>query len=338
MSTPELLGVLGVERVLGVDEGGDAAPLLGLADDREREGRLARGLRAEDLDHAAAREAADADRRVDRQRAGRDELHRLDLLRAQPHDRALAELPLDLGQGPFDRLQPLRLRVRHESLPSLVFPSVLRRYTTRWPLDSGRLRNHPASPGRDGSDALASDAVATLLARLAAVPGLEARPGEPLAAPLDAPHRRPGRALRWRSAPKRRSRAGRAGGRARRPGPPARAGLERALSRRRSRRGGRPARGRAQAGPDPRHAGLGRRRRGAGAGRAARGQGGSRRARGALRLPVDGRRRGLHERRLLRHRDPRRARLGAGGRARRPPPARSRPPSSSPPTAGRTSS
>ena len=34
MSTPSFLRVLGVERVLGVDEGGDAAALLGLGDDR----------------------------------------------------------------------------------------------------------------------------------------------------------------------------------------------------------------------------------------------------------------------------------------------------------------
>ena len=41
-----------------------------------RERRLARGLRAEDLDDAAAREAADAERRVDGERAGRDDRDR----------------------------------------------------------------------------------------------------------------------------------------------------------------------------------------------------------------------------------------------------------------------
>ena len=62
----ELAGVLGVERVLGVDERRDAAALLRLGDDVERERRLAGGLRPEDLDDAAARDAADAERDVER--------------------------------------------------------------------------------------------------------------------------------------------------------------------------------------------------------------------------------------------------------------------------------
>ena len=61
----ELLRVCGVERVLGVDERRHAAALLGLGDDLQGERRLARGLRPEDLDDAAARAAADAERVVD---------------------------------------------------------------------------------------------------------------------------------------------------------------------------------------------------------------------------------------------------------------------------------
>ena len=56
----DCLGVGRVEGVLGVDEGGEAPGLLGLGDDVQGEGRLAAGLRAEDLDDAAARDAADA--------------------------------------------------------------------------------------------------------------------------------------------------------------------------------------------------------------------------------------------------------------------------------------
>ena len=66
-------------------------------DDVHREGRLAGGLRAEDLHHAAARQAADAEGEVDRQGPGR---HRLDLhgaLLAHLHDRALAVALLHLG-------------------------------------------------------------------------------------------------------------------------------------------------------------------------------------------------------------------------------------------------
>ena len=74
MSTPRRLGVVGVERVLGVDEGGDAAGRLGAGDGVQRERGLARGLRAVDLDDAAARQAADAEGHVEGDRAGGDHL------------------------------------------------------------------------------------------------------------------------------------------------------------------------------------------------------------------------------------------------------------------------
>ena len=97
MSTPSRDGVRGVERVLGVDERGDAARRLRLGDDLQRERGLARGLRAVDLDDAAARHAADAEGGVERERAGGD---RGDLVGrgvlAELHERALAELLLDL--------------------------------------------------------------------------------------------------------------------------------------------------------------------------------------------------------------------------------------------------
>ena len=70
--TPTLLGVARVEGVLGVDEGGHAAGALRVGDDVEAERGLAARLRAEDLDDPAARHAADAERQVERHRAGRD--------------------------------------------------------------------------------------------------------------------------------------------------------------------------------------------------------------------------------------------------------------------------
>ena len=108
----QLARVLRIERVLGVDEGRGAALLLHLRDHRQRERGLARGFRTVDLDDAAARQPADAERDVQAERAGR---HHLDVLRhlvlAQAHDRALAELLFDLGQG---RLQGLALVVVHD--------------------------------------------------------------------------------------------------------------------------------------------------------------------------------------------------------------------------------
>ena len=102
----ELAGIAGVERVLGVDEAADAAGLLRLGDDVQRERRLARGFRPVDLDDAAARQAADAERDVEAERAGRhggDVDRRLVL--AEAHDRALAEGPLDLAERRIERLR-----------------------------------------------------------------------------------------------------------------------------------------------------------------------------------------------------------------------------------------
>src|SRR5262249_1633665 len=82
------------------------AQFLRLRDDLQRQRRLARGLGTEDFDDAAARHAADAERVVDADRAGRDGVDRL--YRAflpEPHNRALAELLLDLADGQVDRLE-----------------------------------------------------------------------------------------------------------------------------------------------------------------------------------------------------------------------------------------
>ena len=70
----ELAGVDRVERVLGVDVGGGAAGLLHLRDDLQAQRGLAGGFRAVDLDDAAARQAADAERDVEAERAGGHDL------------------------------------------------------------------------------------------------------------------------------------------------------------------------------------------------------------------------------------------------------------------------
>ncbi len=106
----QLLGIDRIERVLGIDESRGAAILLRLGDDVERERSLARAFRPIDLDHAAARQAADAKRDVETERSGRDRLHLHGFLRAQPHGRALAEGAIDLRQGGVERLLPVRDR------------------------------------------------------------------------------------------------------------------------------------------------------------------------------------------------------------------------------------
>jgi hypothetical protein len=95
----ELLGVADVERVFGVDEGAGAADTLHFGDDLQRERGLAARFRAVDLDHPAARQAADAERHVEAERAGGDDFDVFDdLAFTKAHDRALAELLFDLGQ------------------------------------------------------------------------------------------------------------------------------------------------------------------------------------------------------------------------------------------------
>ena len=101
----ELAGIDRIERMLGVDEGADAALLLGFGHGVQRQRRLARAFRPVDLDDAAVRQAADAERDVEAERAGRNGLDLDDLLvRAEPHDRALAESAFDLRQRRFQCL------------------------------------------------------------------------------------------------------------------------------------------------------------------------------------------------------------------------------------------
>src|SRR5579875_3136463 len=103
----ELLGVLGVERVLGVDERGDPPGLLRVRDGMQRHRRFPGGFRAVYLHDAPAREAAEAERDVQRDRPGGDHLDGDMPLLAEPNDRALAELPLDLEQSRLKGLIPV---------------------------------------------------------------------------------------------------------------------------------------------------------------------------------------------------------------------------------------
>jgi hypothetical protein len=95
----ELLRVLDVQRVFGVDEGSGAAELLHLGNDLQRQRGLAGRFRAVDFDHPATWQAAHAQRDVQAQAAGGDDLDVFDHFAfAQAHDRTLAELLFDLGQ------------------------------------------------------------------------------------------------------------------------------------------------------------------------------------------------------------------------------------------------
>ena len=133
--------------MLGVDVGTDAAVALGLGDHVHGEGGLARGLGAVHLDDAAAGQAADAEGQVEGERPRGDRLDPHRGLLAHLHDRALAELLLDLAEGHVECLVSLHrclLVVSYVVSFSHVPISFLR--DLRRP--GGRLRWRTAGPGR----------------------------------------------------------------------------------------------------------------------------------------------------------------------------------------------
>ena len=107
----QLARVGGIERVFRVDERRLAAKLLRFGNYMQRQRRLTTRFRPINLDYAAARESAHAQRRVQRQASGRDHVHRHQyILVAQPHDRALA---IRLFNLQYRRFQQFRFFVCH---------------------------------------------------------------------------------------------------------------------------------------------------------------------------------------------------------------------------------
>ena len=106
----ERLGVDRVERVLRVDECRRAAELLRLCYAVQSDRGLTGGLRSVNLDDTAARQAADAEREVEADRAGRDVLDRHAGVFTEAHDRALAELLFDLAERVGERFLFVRCR------------------------------------------------------------------------------------------------------------------------------------------------------------------------------------------------------------------------------------
>ncbi|MBS1183184.1 MAG: hypothetical protein H6Q99_3064 [Proteobacteria bacterium] len=111
----ELASIDRVERVLGIDESADAAALLRLGHGVQRQRRLARRLRTVDLDDTPLRQAADAERNVETERAGRYRLDFHHLPLAEAHDGPLAESPLDLRQRGVERFGLVHRGSFHEA-------------------------------------------------------------------------------------------------------------------------------------------------------------------------------------------------------------------------------
>src|SRR3990172_7632213 len=102
---PETPGVGGIQRVLGIDEGGYPSLSLSLGYSMQCNRGFSGGFRPVDLDDAAARESPHSQREVQSDGAGRDHgYNELRLILTQPHHRSLAELALDLAERYLQRL------------------------------------------------------------------------------------------------------------------------------------------------------------------------------------------------------------------------------------------
>ncbi|MNM60419.1 hypothetical protein D3C81_716980 [compost metagenome] len=95
----QLASVLGIESMLGVDEGASSAVLLGFGNDRQGQRGFTRRLRTVDLDDTAFWQTTNTKGDVQPQGAGGNGRHALALMVAHAHDCALAELAFDLTQG-----------------------------------------------------------------------------------------------------------------------------------------------------------------------------------------------------------------------------------------------
>src|SRR5579864_2747004 len=100
----QLFCIFGIERVLGVDKSAHAAFLLRLRNDVEGKRGLAGALRPENLDDAPARQAADAERPIDPDGAGRNGVDVHLRLRAEHHDALIAEFRFYLRERSLDIL------------------------------------------------------------------------------------------------------------------------------------------------------------------------------------------------------------------------------------------
>src|SRR5680860_1093839 len=163
----EVLGVDGVQCVLGVDERRDAAEPLGLCDGVQGDRGLAAALRTVDLHHTPARQATDAEGHVQAQRPGRDggDLHLL--VGSQPHDGALAEMLLDLRQRHFEGL----LAVHH----GCSFTSVAPRHSVTRSLAQSLGNSVAWSLGRSviGQRSTVNGHRSSIIGRLTVAPGCD---------------------------------------------------------------------------------------------------------------------------------------------------------------------
>ena len=100
----QLFSVVGIQRVLGVDKGRDAAAFLGLGHDMQGDRGFARGFGAVDLDDTALGDAAHAQGQIQLQASGGHHVHLHVRLLTQLHHGTLAKLLFQRGQRGLQRL------------------------------------------------------------------------------------------------------------------------------------------------------------------------------------------------------------------------------------------
>ena len=110
----QLFGPSGIERMLGIDEGGDATGTLRPGNRVQCQRGFAARFGTEDLDDAAFGQSDAAQSQIERQAARRNALHfgRGPFGRPQRHNRAFAELLFDLGDRGF-QMRMVGQRVLH---------------------------------------------------------------------------------------------------------------------------------------------------------------------------------------------------------------------------------
>ena len=101
----QFLGIEAVEGMLGIDEGGDAAGFLAFGNGVDGQSGLTGTLGTINFDDAAAGETANAQRHIEADAAGGDDVELLVGTVAQLHDGALAVALLYLVEGALEDFQ-----------------------------------------------------------------------------------------------------------------------------------------------------------------------------------------------------------------------------------------
>ncbi|QTK78213.1 hypothetical protein AT6N2_C0285 [Agrobacterium tumefaciens] len=122
----KLAGIDRIKRMFGIDEGADAALLLGFRNGLQRQRRFTRAFRTINFNDTPLRQTADAERDIQAERARRNGFHFNHIfIGTELHDRSLAERPFDLGERRFQCLAFIHRFILYETQRILCHPNHL---------------------------------------------------------------------------------------------------------------------------------------------------------------------------------------------------------------------